>query len=196
MKNLYKKIALVMGETSGLAKDLAIEFKTTKYSAVSEKAVLNEIKPLLKKHGLVIVPVKIEPNQIGQMTQIVVTWQIVDIDSGEKDLLQSVGNGVDSQDKGSGKAMTYAYKALMQKTFMLFSGEDTDNTSSHELDEKEKEEREKVASLFKDLPMPIQKAVLDRYKIRDINDLPQKYWRTAIEGMTKMKTKQPTQAPD
>ena len=60
MKNLYKKIALVMGETSGLAKDLAIEFKTTKYSAVSEKAVLNEIKPLLKKHGLVIVPVKIQ----------------------------------------------------------------------------------------------------------------------------------------
>ena len=31
------------------------------------------------------------------------------------------------------KAMTYAYKALIQKTFCLFSGEDTDNTHSDDI---------------------------------------------------------------
>ena len=37
-------------------------------------------------------------------------YKIVDIDSGEFEILETVGYGVDSQDKASGKAMTYAYK--------------------------------------------------------------------------------------
>ena len=60
-------------------------------------------------------------------------YKVVDIDTGEFEILETVGYGADSQDKGSGKAMTYAYKALIQKTFCLFSGEDIDNTHSDDI---------------------------------------------------------------
>lgn len=135
-----------MVESEGLAKDMTVGATGSSYKAISESAVLNVIKPLLKAHGLVIFPVKVEiqedfkefPGKYGQTQRFMSTlhcqYKIVDIDTGEFELLESVGYGSDSQDKGSGKAMTYAYKALIQKTFCLFSGEDTDNFHSDDID--------------------------------------------------------------
>ncbi|MES1922924.1 hypothetical protein MHBO_004454 [Bonamia ostreae] len=68
------------------------------------------------------------------MTSLVTTWKVVDVDSGESIEIESPGNGADTQDKGAGKAFTYAYKNAIQKMFMLFSGEDTDNDHSDKLD--------------------------------------------------------------
>jgi len=115
------------------------------YKAISEASVLNGVKPLLKKHKLILFPVKAEitervdsyPGNDGEkarlMSQVKAQYKIVDIESKEFELLETVGNGADPQDKGSGKAWTYAYKALLQKTFMLFSGEDTDNEHSDDI---------------------------------------------------------------
>ena len=146
MTNLYKKIHAVMCESEGIEKNMEVGFGANKYKAVSESSVLNEIKPLLKKHNLIIIPEIVEESKefqeatrkdgsvvINVFTTVTVTWRIADVDSGENRTLQSIGYGVDTQDKGSGKAMTYAYKMLLQKTFCLFSGEDTDNTHSSEL---------------------------------------------------------------
>lgn len=131
-----------MAETEGLSKDLSVGFGNNSYKAVSESAVLNVVKPLLKKHGLILFPINVEVenwkdefttrngDSARLVTQIKATYKIVDTDTGESELLQTVGHGVDTQDKASGKAMTYAYKALLQKTFMMFSGEDTDNEHS------------------------------------------------------------------
>ena len=129
-----------MCETEGLEKSMQVGDKDKSYSykAISEKVVLNAVKPLLKKNRLIVFPVEvsIEENNTRKMTQLKVKWKIVDIDSGEFEYLESPGNGADSQDKGSGKAWTYAYKALFQKTLCMFSGEDTDNEHSKDLDKK------------------------------------------------------------
>ena len=50
--------------------------------------------------------------------------------------IASCGDGADSQDKGSGKAMTYAFKYMWLRAFALPTGEDPDKISSAELDEK------------------------------------------------------------
>ena len=42
----------------------------------------------------------------------------------------SSGTGVDTQDKGIGKAMTYAKKYAILNSFLIPSGEDTDQISS------------------------------------------------------------------
>ena len=53
----------------------------------------------------------------------------------------SSGTGVDTQDKGVGKAMTYAYKYLLLRTFAIPTGEDPDKISSAELDDRFSRER-------------------------------------------------------
>ena len=148
MSSLYKKIHMVMVESEAVEKKMTVGEGKNSYKAVSEAAVLNAIKPLLKKHGLVIFPVGIKIQENFQeyqgkygitqrfMSELHAKYKIVDIDTGEFEILETVGYGADSQDKGSGKAMTYAYKALLQKTFMLFSGEDTDNEHSDDIEKK------------------------------------------------------------
>ena len=153
MSSLYKKMHMVMVESEAIEKNMTVgDGGKNSYKAVSEAAVLNAIKPLLKKHGLVIFPVGIKIQENFQeyqgkygitqrfMSELHAKYKIVDIDTGEFEILETVGYGADSQDKGSGKAMTYAYKALIQKTFCLFSGEDTDNEHSDDIEKKNSHE--------------------------------------------------------
>ena len=57
MSSLYKKIHMVMVESEAIEKKMTVGEGKNSYKAVSEAAVLNAIKPLLKKHGLVMFPV-------------------------------------------------------------------------------------------------------------------------------------------
>jgi hypothetical protein len=74
------------------------------------------------------------------------TVRILNTETGEFEILATVGNGADNQDKGSGKAWTYAYKCLLQKTFCLFSGEDTDNEHSDDITKKMQGEYKSASS--------------------------------------------------
>lgn len=136
-----------MCESEGLEKNMIVgDGGKNSYKAISESEVLNAIKPLLKKHGLILFPIettiseefKEYDSKYGTSQRFLSTlnakYKIVDVESGESEILSTVGYGTDSQDKASGKAMTYAYKALLQKTFMLFSGEDTEQKSSDQIE--------------------------------------------------------------
>lgn len=143
-----------MAESEGLEKDLIVGNGPSSYKAVGEKEVLNMLKPLFKKHRLIIFPIDGEMKEencvynasyenevttkLRNVTQITVKFKIVDIDTQESEILVGFGNGADSQDKGSGKAFTYAFKTMLSKTFMLFSGEDTDNTHSDDINKEDK----------------------------------------------------------
>lgn len=215
---LYTKLHAIMCETESIEKNLEVGFGSNKYKAVGEASVLNAVKPLLKKHGIVLFPVKIEHEEridvfntskgetTRPMTQIIATYKIVDIETGESELLQSIGNGVDTQDKASGKAMTYAYKALIQKTFMLFSGEDTDNEHSDAITDRNTVSREDLkaqAEADKLKRQPIEKAnadalkmrvetlnrdlgkLLEYYKVKKVEDLTFEQWQHAMSMLSK-----------
>lgn len=143
---LNQKLYDIMCETESLEKDLVVG-KGTKgeYKAVGEATVLNMVKPLFKKYKIICLPKDgtiqehtTSFNQYGKesfraVTQLKTYFTLIDIESGEERDIVGFGNGADSQDKGSGKAFTYAYKTALQKAFCLFSGEDTDNTHSDEI---------------------------------------------------------------
>lgn len=147
--SLYQKMYNVMTESEGLEKDLVVGSGNNSYRAIGEKEVLNMLKPLFKKHKLIVFPIDgdiSEENSVfdtsykgevttktRNVTQLKVKFKIVDVENGESEILVGFGNGADSQDKGSGKAFTYAFKTMLNKTFMLFSGEDTDNTHSDDI---------------------------------------------------------------
>ena len=141
-KNIFQRISDVMKDVQYLAKDDQIEFGKTKYRAISEEKVTTTIRKSLITHGIVIVPVKQEHSKDGVLTTVDVTYRIQNIEN-ENDYIEAVssGTGVDTQDKGVGKAMTYAYKYLLLRTFAIPTGEDPDKISSAELDDRFSRER-------------------------------------------------------
>lgn len=143
--NLYQKISAVMKDVEYLSKDDAIEFKSTKYKAISEEKVTSTVRASLIKHGLIILPIEQEHKRVDTLTTVDVKYKIIDIDTGEFEILASSGTGADTQDKGVGKAMTYSYKYLLLRSFAIPTGEDPDKVSSAELDEKLRIEQEKRA---------------------------------------------------
>lgn len=141
--NLWQKISAVMKDVEYLSKDDAISFGKTNYKAISEEKVTRTVRESLIKYGLVIFPYEQEHSREGTLSTVNVKYKIVDTDTGESEILVSSGTGADTQDKGVGKAMTYAYKYLLLRTFAIPTGEDPDKVSSAELDEQMKKQQEK-----------------------------------------------------
>ena len=178
MANIYQKINEVMKNIEYLAKDGKVEFGTTKYKAISEEKVTTAVREQLVKQGIVIIPIQQESSNkelirteksVNMLTSVHVRYRIQNIDDVNDFIeVESNGTGVDTQDKGVGKAMTYAYKYMLLRTFAIPTGEDPDKISSAETDEKIKKEveteQEKVISKSKE--ESLDKAIENR-KIPD-----------------------------
>ena len=144
--NIYEKINKVMQNIEYLTKDDKVEFGTTKYKAISEEKVTTAVRNELVKVGIAIIPIEQEMNvvelirtdkSVNQRTDVNVKYRIQNIeDVNDYIIASSSGSGVDTQDKGIGKAMTYAYKYLLLRTFAIPTGEDPDKISSAEIDSK------------------------------------------------------------
>jgi len=136
--NIYRKIQAVMQDIQYLAKDDQVSFGTTKYKAISEEKVTTTVRASMIKNGLVMYPETLDISKEGQITTVNVTYRMVNVDEpNEHIIIASCGQGSDTQDKGSGKAMTYAYKYALLRTFAIPTGEDPDKISSAELDAKQ-----------------------------------------------------------
>jgi hypothetical protein len=139
--SVYKKIHAVMKDVEYLQKDDKVSFGNTSYKAISEEKVTQSVRSAMLKHGLVIIPIEQEHSKEGTLTSVNVKYQIVDVDTGDFIIAVSSGTGADTQDKGVGKAMTYAYKYLMLRTFAIPTGDDPDKVSSEELDFKARQQK-------------------------------------------------------
>lgn len=139
MANIYEKIAAVMQDVQYLAKDDNVSFGQTNYKALSEEKVTVIMRSAMLKHKLVVFPVEQSATRTGNITHVDVKYRIVNIDD-PADYIEvvSCGDGADTQDKGSGKAMTYAFKYMWLRTFAIPTGEDPDKISSAQLDEEAK----------------------------------------------------------
>jgi len=132
---LVKKILAVMGKVQYLKKDDAVKFGATSYKAMSEEKVTSIMHEALVENGIIVYPVAQRWQRDGTITHVDVTYRIVNADD-ETDFIEvvSCGDGADTQDKGSGKAMTYAYKYMFLRTFCIPTGDDPDKITSAQLD--------------------------------------------------------------
>lgn len=141
--NIYQKIAEVMKDVQYLCKDDQVSYGTTNYKAVSEEKVTSAVRESLLKNGIVIVPIEQSHRREGTLSTVDVSYRIQNIEDIEDFIIaKSSGTGADTQDKGVGKAMTYAYKYLLLRTFAIPTGNDPDKISSAELDDKDKKAAE------------------------------------------------------
>ena len=147
MDNIFQKISKVMNDVKYLMKDdkVVTNAKTgASYKAITEEKVTSELRKAMIKHGIVIIPIEMETkredevlkdfqgnDKANRITTVETRYRIQNIDD-ENDYIIAVsaGTGVDTQDKGVGKAMTYAYKYLLLRTFAIPTGEDADQISS------------------------------------------------------------------
>lgn len=149
-KNIFQRMALITAELQTVAKNLTVGTGNAKYKAVGERDVLDAVKPLEAKHGVYSYPVSrtvMESNLLesestynGQttkkttfMTRIETVYRFVNIDNPE-DYIETVtfAEGIDAQDKGSGKAMTYGDKYALMKAYKISTGDDPDQDPSKE----------------------------------------------------------------
>ena len=133
--NIYQKIAEVMKEVNYLQKDDHVAFGKTSYRAISEEKVTDQMHQMMVKYGLVVFPIEQDWTRTGDITHVNVKYRMVNVESPEEYIeIVSCGDGADSQDKGSGKAMTYAYKYMWLRTFAIPTGEDPDKVCNEEIE--------------------------------------------------------------
>lgn len=143
--NLHQRIRAIMADVTHLVKDGTIAFGNVKYKAVTEEAVTSTVRKALIEHGITCVPTgEIQWNQVGTLNTIIMNYQLTNVDDPDDFLIiPTIGQGADTQDKGTNKAMTGAFKYLLLRAFNIPTGDDPDKQSSKELESKHKKDLQK-----------------------------------------------------
>jgi hypothetical protein len=128
MLNIYQRMAAVMNDVSYVQKE--DKKVNNQYTFVSHDAVTAKIRPALLKHGIMpVVSVK-DHTQDGNRTEATIMVRFVNVDQPEDAIeVESFGYGIDPQDKGPGKAVSYAFKYALLKVFCLETGDDPERDS-------------------------------------------------------------------
>jgi hypothetical protein len=147
--NIFQRMSAVTSELQTVAKNLTVSTgRNNSYKAVSERDIIDAVKPLEAKHGIYSYPYDREVIESQTLESEVVSgndiikkstffsriktvYRFVNIDDPE-DYIDTVtfAEGIDSQDKGSGKAMTYGDKYALMKAYKISTGEDPDQNGS------------------------------------------------------------------
>lgn len=142
MKNISQAIINVMAEVKGIDKSATIGTGNYSYKGVSDQEVKEILQPLMIKNGLSILPIDVqaktttdrwtEGDRTKQSTFTEVTTKYMLLHtSGESIELAGYGHGVDTQDKGAGKATTYALKYALLYMFLIPTGKIDDSDVEH-----------------------------------------------------------------
>lgn len=130
--NIAQRIAAVMGEVDYVQKERK---QGMNYSIVSHDAVTAKVRPLLHKHGVIYYPRALTVSQNGNRTEAVFTVRFENIDDRTDFIdVETFGYGVDPQDKGPGKAMSYGVKYALLKVLGLETSDDPDTVQNASAD--------------------------------------------------------------
>ena len=146
--NIYEKMAKITLEIETVGKNLEVELPGGRgYKAVGEPDVLRAVKPVEEKYGVYSYPVERQIVESGEIVntykdkekkslfvRIETRYRFVNVETPDEYIeIVTYGDGVDSQDKAPGKAMTYADKYALLKAYKIQTGDDPDADGSGEL---------------------------------------------------------------
>lgn len=147
--NIYQRMAAITAKLQTVAKNLDVQTGGGKsYRAVSERDIIDAVKPLEAEFGVYSYPVVRETvaaeiletettygdkttKKTTFYTRIKTVYRFVNVDD-PRDYIDTVvfSVGLDSQDKGDGKAMTYGDKYALMKAYKISTGDDPDAEAS------------------------------------------------------------------
>ena len=134
--NLYQKILAVMKDVEYIEKKGTNDFH--RYNYAREADVVAAVRASCVEHGLIILP-KADPAQweLREFTggkgdtnfilHVLIEFDIIDTETGEKHTISAWGSGTDKGDKGAYKAFTGAQKYALMKAFQIPTGDDPES---------------------------------------------------------------------
>jgi len=151
MQEIAKAIVAVQKEVKGIEKNANVGTGNARYKGVNDKDVKEVMREAMSANGLSIVPTDVQAKtevsrweetgtynngqkytkQKQSVFTEVTTKYLLLHESGESIELAGYGHGVDSQDKGAGKATTYALKYALLYAFLVPTGQIDDADSTH-----------------------------------------------------------------
>lgn len=145
-KQIAKAILAVMSEVKGIDKTMTVGNGASSYKGVPDQEVKKIIGASMQKNGLSILPISVQANtrvdrweesyngnaktKQSVFTEVTTKYLLLH-ESGESIELAGYGHGVDSQDKGAGKATTYALKYALLYAFLVPTGKIDDADNEH-----------------------------------------------------------------
>lgn len=162
--NIYEKINLVCEEIKGIAKNTNVSTGKSSYKAVSEKDVKEAVRNAEIKYRLVSIPyfeyIKMNENEprptqynkdaMSLRCEVKCELTIVNIDNQEeRHIVSGFGTGIDTGDKGWGKASTYALKYCLMNAYKIPTGDDPDFEASPESVAVKQQQNNKIKEEFK-----------------------------------------------
>lgn len=142
--NIFEKMLNITNEIANVNKNLTVGEGKSSYKAVGEADILKAVKELEFKYRVYSYPANREViestmyttiNNYGEknniFSRIKTTYRFVNIDKPDE-YIETItfAEGIDTQDKGSGKAMTYSDKYALMKSYKIITGEDPDQNPS------------------------------------------------------------------
>ena len=146
--NIYQKLLAITSEIKNVSKNLEVGIGKSSYKAVGEADVLSAVKKLEAEHGVYSYPssrrvidrevLETEKTYNGNTTKgnqiflrVETIYRFVNVENPDEFIeITTYGDGVDTQDKAPGKAMTYADKYALLKAYKIITGEDPDQEHS------------------------------------------------------------------
>lgn len=148
--NIYEKLASITAELNTVAKNLMVGEGKNSYKAVGEADVLAAVKPLEQKYKVysypfsrtvidsdIITTKKTWNGQESELSKLFLrietVYRFVNTENPDEYVdITTYGDGVDSNDKAPGKAMTYGDKYALLKAYKIITGDDPDKEASPE----------------------------------------------------------------
>ncbi len=122
--NIAQRINAVMGKVNYIQKEKKTEMR---YSIVSHDSVTAMVRPHLQEAGVVYYPIDLNIQVNGNRCEAVFKVRFENIDD-RSDFIDvaTMGFGIDTSDKGPGKALSYGVKYALLKCLGLETGDDPD----------------------------------------------------------------------
>ena len=206
-KNIFETINAVMEEIGAVGKNSRNEKQKYMYRGVDD--VMNALNPAFVKHKLFMVPEVVsqkreerqtanEKNLIYSVLSVKYTFYAED---GSSIYTIVPGEGMDSGDKASNKAMSAAFKYACFQTFCIPTEEMQDpdaETPPPSKPAKPTLEAKYVNTLFAELQRTGigLKGILQTYKVADVHDLAFEDWKKAMEILKGKPDKPAPEVPD
>lgn len=143
--NIHRRLLWVQANTPRLAKDLDVSTGRGSYKGMSHDAVVAAVRPLLVRAGIAVTMTverhyhefRIVETSSGTKSahwhEVDCLFRFVNIDEPEDCIeIRGSGTGLDTQDKGYGKAASYAKKYALLNSTLAETGEDPERGEQHD----------------------------------------------------------------
>ena len=156
LNNIYSRMSAIMREVESIAKDRKNEQQGYKFRGIDD--IYNAVHPLFRKHGVFITTEILESNREerktakgGTLIYSIIRLKInYNAEDGSSIFSTVEGEGMDSGDKATNKALSAALKYSLMQTLLIPTADrkDSEYDSPEIIPQKPKDERlEKIKNL-------------------------------------------------